>query len=400
MLQVVTDINKFRLSRSPAFFTVHTDKADQPNVRVDVSVFHKQWNDVVKLLGTDSLTPDASGNCTFELSDYFSSVPKPGFTFPESGVFTIRDEVGARFIIQINEYYGNPPAPTSYLIIPDFYYAIPGKVPSWFQHKFYATWQSWQHKLSQGDLTMSFEHLHAVSGGSFSRLVSKQDIIKLFLQCNADYAALKLKIDFVFTDGSTGQTEYQSPTQFAVKQGQVLEISMGYNTLGIDSILAAGYPGNTLHSWSVTAMNHPSVVLSFPCKFHLDPQYRPYYRQFIFRNSAGGYDTLVTTGEAIANIDYDYEIVDTPFWPATAIALRKNIRIVAGESIKCNTGLISKSKLDYLPEFFASQEPYEILDGKLLPILFKPTGILRRRDAGGVYHVDFEYYHVEKLIIE
>lgn len=403
MLTLVSNINSFRLSGTPAFLKVHTDKADQPNIRIDLSVIHLKWDDTAELIGTDSQTPGSDGNCDFEISEYFESIIVPGFTFPGTNAIKKHEAASGRYIIQCNEYYGAPPAPGSYIILPDYYHAVKGMIPKWAHNLFYRKYASFNAKISAGDTLLSFMHLLSViRNQTYVRNVSKSDTIKLFTLIASNPASvLRIKLDFVFTDGTTAEDLFLPQSLSGAKKGQVIEFDAGYNDLQLPALIAANFPGKTVASYTVTPYDgFTTALFNFQHTFIIDETYSPYRRQFLFRNSAGAFDTIVTTGQASSEVAYEYEVVNTPFWPGSSVATKKNIRTTQEESISCNTGHISKDMLAYLPEFFGSVEVYEILEGKLVPIIFNNQTILKSRDKSGLYQVDFDYYHLQSLVPE
>ena len=402
MLTLATNIHEFRLSGTPAFLKVHTDQAAQPNIRIDMSVTHFKWDGTIELIGTDSQTPGSDGNCDFEISEYFNAIIKRGFTFPGTNAIKKHEAASGRYTLWCNEYYGNPPIPRHTLMVPEPYYAVKGLIPKWAHNLFYRKYSSFDAKLKAGDTLLSFMHLiSVVRNQKYVRLVSKADTLKLFILLTEDTAsAIKIKLDFVFTDGTVENNFFLSETLIA-KKGQQIEIDAGYNDLGLPGLIPAYFPGKTVASYTVTPYDgETTALLDFQHTFIIDESYSPYRRQFLFRNFAGAFDTIVTTGQASSEVAYEYEVVNTPFWPGAAVANQKNIRTTQEESIKCNTGHVSKDLLAYLPEFFGSEEVYEILDGKLIPIVFNNQTILRSRDKSGLYHVDFDYYHLQSLVPE
>jgi hypothetical protein len=401
-LIIVQDINPWRLSGSPAFLKVRTDMAHQPNIRIDVTVFHIDANGDIAVVGTDSLVPDDVGNCVFEISEFFRYGLSPSFNMPVAGSpVSIHINAAGYFFLKAHEFYGEPPVQQDALIHPVTYYVSKGSIPQWVHHCFYNVYSSYQDKLQRADARLSLEHLAAVARDSvFERIVCKDDILKVFIHAWDDFSALKILLNLSFYDGTQANYEYQTPVGYDVLKGQVIEFDLGYHALNLDSFISNQYPGKKLRHYTASIENHLTGPLCPQHRFILNDKHHQHRRQFIFLNSMGAYDTFSANGETIIEAEYDYEIVDTPYWPGATGSLKTNFRSQYDEVIKCNTGYISKDTLAYLPEFFMSTEVYEIIENRAVPIVFKPGKIPRARDASGLYHVDFEYSHVPNLILE
>ena len=398
MLTLTTDLLPFRLSGNPAFVTVNTNKGSEPNIRIECEVFYKSGINWISA-GIDALTPDASGNCTYELSEYFGNHILPGFTFPETGsVVKIISGASRQFKIVFKEYYGTTPALTHTLTNPTIYYIVKGKIFDHFTTLFTQAYSSF-HNMLQTNMRLSLEPIRAISANKpIERRAAKADMLKIFGLAKDYLGNINVLISIFCTDGTTIPWFLSIPTNFTPEKGDVFELQCGYNRLGIDAYIAANFPGKTALYYVVIIADSVMGYITPHHKIILDQTYYPNRREFIFLNSLGAYDTFVATGRSESEIEYSYQVVDTPFWPSAALSSRKNVRTDTFQTIKCNTGFISKDVLEWLPELFTSTEVYEIVNGALVPVVISPATILRHSDETGLYSVEFEYQQAPVFI--
>jgi hypothetical protein len=391
-LTLINDLLPLRLAENPAFLKVETDQHAQENIRIECAIVYAYMGGTAVVAGAEALTPDASHQCFFNLSEYFQNPLNPSFTYPATTTFTFLTQASALFKIVLSEWFGQPPQQNQAITIPTDYFPVSGKIPESLHHLFYDTFSSLHAKITGGDARLSLEHLRAAADAkTFERKVQKQDIIKIYIQAAAATTALKLELHLVFTDATTATKTITASTQ-ALK-GQVVEIEAGHNFHDLDTWIATNHPGKTLASYTAKILDG-ATSLCPDHKYLVDDTYYPHRREFIFRNSLGAYDTFVATGQSETEIQYEYELANVPYWPQNAnMALHRNLRADTDPTIKANTGHISKDKLEWLTEFFTSTDVWEILSGKLIPVVLKPAGIVQRRDKSGLYHADFEYRH-------
>ncbi len=390
MLSVVTDINPFRLSQTPAFVTINTNKQAEPNIRIDCSAIDASGTPVA--IGTDSQTPNASGNATFELSEYFNSILKPAFQMPGSGFMRINQSLSAKFVLWVNEVYGTPPDSQSTLIHTREYFATKGKIPPALRNIFYSTFTSWENKIDAPDLRLSLEHLQAVADKRTpERIISKSEPLKFYILADRSLPNISFTETFLFTDGSTG-TRNSGTWVITPAKGQVVEFDLGYNHLGTDAWLTTNHPTKTLASYTIKIESPASSEPLMPIhRFVVDNRQHRQQRVFAFLNSVGAYDTFRATGEANTELEYDFTIADTALRPGANVTAKRKVRSSQDISVRCNTGYIKRETMLWLSEMLNSTQVFLIEGSRAIPVVLQTETATHATDAAGLVSLDFEY---------
>ncbi len=379
------------LSHNPAFFRLQSDQTSEPNLRVDLTMLESAVQ-----LGQDSLTASSNGIVTFELSEYFKTFFSPNFTFPDAGQ-NHRAVTGnyKRIGLVFEEFCGSPPVETDQLDIQEFP-VICGRIPAYLHTWFYRTYASFAAFIATNKGLMSF--------WPSTHTVSKTQTEKVYF-CNYwDFVAdqqLKCYVTIHFTDGTSGAMVQVGASATAIsRQWQVWEFHTGYNTLGIDAIALAQAPTKTVSGYDVEIGLATNDIRSNKISYLLDQSYYVNRREFIFRNPLSGYDTFIATGSAQITADYQPEIINVlPWWGITGNG-RKTIRTTFDETVECNSGFVSAQTMEAMPQFFESEEVYEIIAGKLYPIGFPQQSVIRHSDKKGLYYFTFSYMYLPINVIE
>lgn len=126
--------------------------------------------------------------------------------------------------------------------------------------------------------------------------------------------------------------------------------------------------------------------------FH--PEIEPYAKVFVFRNSLGFIETLVTTGQRSSNQSLISETADmkvnnlqaatTKVVSGNLLAFNKRL----SDEITQNTGWMKKSQFNFYRDFIRSEFQYELVNGYLYPIVI--TG----EDLGGQSDSDLNFARV------
>lgn len=376
------------LSDSQAFFRLNSDDVSEPNLYLVATVFKSAVN-----VGSDNLTPDASGNFHFELSDYFKPHLNPVFTYPDINVpFAAATGNYQLFGITFEQFYGIPPAEDTQIDIQE-HAVIYGRIPKYLFSWFYRNYSSFYDFLTKTHSCLSF--------WPTTHYITKAQTEKLFF-CNYWYNAsgesLNLEITLHFSDGTSDNITLAKTTSPLIRLFLVHEFHVGYNALDLDTIMLQ-YQGQTLVSYDVE-IAVSGTVKSAKYTYILDELPYPDRREFIFRNSLGGYDTFISKGQAEASSQYSPEIINVASWWGVTGKAKKTIRTDYDETVKCFSGFVSAAQMAAMPEFFESDDAYEIINGKLYPITFPEQDIVRQTDKNGLLSFEFEYARVPVNAVE
>jgi len=372
------------LSHHPSFWRVQSDDPSEPNLRVDATI-----RNGMETVGIDSLPADASGIVAHELSEYFKTLFQPSFTFPDTGQpFRVVPENIKHLGIIFEEFSGTPPTEVYQLDIQE-HPVIYGRIPDYLHTWFYRNYNSFSDYLT---LTKNF-----LTFWPSSHKVTKTQTEKLFF-CNWWWTSghtLKCYVTLRFTDG-TSSARYQAGNETIpmARQYLVWEFHTGYTALAIGAYIKLYHQGKTVESYEVEIGISPSDIRSAKHTYIIDNDYYPNRREFIFRNPLGGYDTFVATGKAETISEYEPEIIDELTWYNASGNARKILRTTFGETIECNSGFVSKDITAAMPQFFESDDVYEIVSGKLYPVGFPKQQITRKTDRNGLSYFTFTYSYM------
>jgi len=130
----------------------------------------------------------------------------------------------------------------------------------------------------------------------------------------------------------------------------------------------------------------------------LEKDYRPVYggHQLIYRTSLGALDTITLRGEADFENDYQrsqYAQVAFPDEYANGL-LRGRLgqqRAIEQRSIKAATGFLSKYRADSLADLLLSEEVYEVMNGKLVPVIVNTSNVKLYSNSDRLFALEIQY---------
>ncbi len=320
--------------------------------------------------GEDLLTPDDDGLAIIDIAEYLLPECNPSFTWPEpSSSIIIHSDFAKAFQLQFADAYDFE---VKKLYSPsDVYYALAGGLDS-FMRK-----QNWNIK------SLIDEHMIFLTNQPDNKKIRYDQPERLFFMLTKSVSQLKLQFTCNFSEGhvETKLVTFDYPEAYCVHE---LVITPDTNSL---DALVSGY---SLESFSVYLRDQDNERISEIRSYEIDRNIYFQEKTFLFRNSLSGYDTLRTTGqnnysEAFSKqkILVNKEIPETQTWDHNVV-----------HSNTANSGNIlldSREAVDWMIEFFLSQEIYEIIDGIKVPIMITSSKIKKYADGEFLFDVDFTY---------
>ncbi len=386
-LSLISQPPELGISHNPSFWRLQSDEAGSDNLRVDAKVILDGTT-----IGTDSIPVDSGYISTFELSEYFKTLFTPAFTFPDVAMPPIPHQVATGNYKHVDlifeEFCGSPPIETNQLDIQE-YSVIYGRIPAYLHTWFYRSYNSFLDYLIATKNFLTF--------WPSTHYIVKAQTEKLFF-CNTWYNAgdtLKVYITLHFVSGNRVTRELiGDPTAAMSRPYQVWEFHVGYNALRLTAFMKSNYPDEEIESYDIEIGTASNAIKSASHSYILDNKHYPKRREFIFRNSLGGYDTFIATGQASQSSEYEPEIIQVlPYWGVSGNA-RRTIRTTWDETVECNSGFLTDDKLAAMPQFFESDDVYEIIAGQLYPVGFPKQTVLRKTDKHGMKYIQFSYAYL------
>jgi len=342
------------------------------------------------LTGTDKLYPEVPGSIQADLSEYLRSGLQSlkQFVYPEQGnaPWNDRTDLVKEYKIKVQECYtdgnGDEVIITSTPLENRF--ALRGKIPRWLKQKFYAENNNYLAHLINNKAFLTF-----APKTRFTTTSMMQKLGFLVTWVPEAGEKLKLKIDLVFTDGSTAS--YTTTQESAVLSVySLIEFSVGYAPLAIATYVDNNYPLKTVDSYSLTVMLG-EVVKSEKRTFVIDRTSHKGDHCFIFANSAGYYDTWLAKGSSDLSSSFEYDVVNQQRVGVTNNQEEAVADVSSADVITCRSGYFNQEFAEYLAEFFESREIYEDMGTYLVPVVINNARILRKKDSETFYSVEFEY---------
>ena len=338
------------------------------------------------LFGTDKITPPNDGVCVFDPTDYLLPHFDVKFQFPVSDIFILRNDSIVQYVVRVCEQYGSPIQ--SYKVsTSSVFYALPGKLADDSLLNQYTAGQSFWDRLPY---TKQF-----LSGSPASKISSISSPEKLYFLVYYAYSGVaKLKISVAFTNGTSGS--FWSD-EFAVSKFDVIEINCGYDVLQIQNFINSSHPGKIAASWSVQ-IYHFTGLSSLPVSevksFVIDPRSYVFERFFIFQNAFGYFETLRTTGKAaVSNSverDQHYNNKPAAFDPTHRNRFSRSYEFA--ESIELYSGYFQNYDTAFwAKEAFLSDNVFEVINDKIVPVVVLSDSIEIRKDSVGVFFFKIDY---------
>ncbi len=195
---------------------------------------------------------------------------------------------------------------------------------------------------------------------------------------------LPLQVIFNVLDNTGAVYTYALPVTLTCDKWSIGCAPAGFNQTGLQALVP---DGNYAVSYTVEVVSESAQVVA-PVTFLLE--YRNFYRTstLLYRNSLGSLETIVLRGQVDAMADYDRQQAQQsvpPDYFQKMTVLPQVTDNVSEESAKFkgDTGFLSRQAADKLRDLFLSPQKYELVDGKLLPVVIntKSTTFYTNRDS-------------------
>jgi hypothetical protein len=395
MITVINQPPVVCLSENPAIMLIETDIDSGENLHIVVEP--KYYNRLVAI-GSDVLYPPYEGRAECDLSEYLRSAfgdqvaISDHFLYPESSIARMLEDQSLRYSIKIREGIGFPAVYTDTTIADR--YVVPGQIPKWIRNSFYKNYDSFWDWIQTVHPFLTLQ-----PDNQKTTLAQTRKLYWMMWYDPATQHNLKLNIHLQFTDGTDGDWVRSTVPEEDWNQYAIYEISVGYTGLGIAAKITADYPGKTLQSYTLSLVADEGAAVSESRTFIIDRTQHDAEREFVFRNSVGGYDTFMFTGTGEAQRDHSNESVkvnNTTHGLATKRALFADV----DETMKVSSGWLTPAERLYLSELYNSTEVYEITTSGLMPIVIKKQGIISEKDNDTLIAHQLEYERVVNYYFE
>jgi len=331
-------------------------------------------------IGEDILPVDADLEATFDIHRLFADRVYSEFKYPEASdqILTKRDYHCREYRIRYFEQYGSPITPGK-LTESSSYYILAAGI-SHLQEAIYNRQASslWA-KLGYNQYFLTWSPVE--------KLIDRYTTEKLYYLVRSSIASLEMKIEIHYNDSTPTSTIIKSTVASPVDKA-VYEVVCSLNVLQL-----TGYDQNTIDYYRVWMEDGSSDRISEIRTFRMDYANHEEVRQFLFRNSLGGYDTLRTTGIVSSDLEHERTTLQKVLGPDFTEA---DHQVAAGsvsevQTYKANTGWKSREDIAWIRDFLLSKQVYQLVVGKLIPIVITSPQAHQATDREDLYSIDFEY---------
>jgi len=347
------------------------------------------------VIGEDSLPVDAAGTAYFDFSEYLRAELSSTFAFPENSqqLMIKRENCCKDYTVRYCEFYSEADIPLMHKMTQKGpFKALTGGLGSetlalynrnntnWYNqlgmNHMFLTWHPGQKKTSQFDIQKLYYLVHTA-------LISH----------NVTHVNLYTGLNYTLNGASCNTTALKAT--LAASKGDVLEICCGYSRLGLDADASLLASGSTVKSYDVFLKDDAGNIISEIRNFVLDANHYENYRQFIFRNSFGAFETVRCTAVQSREAAYENTVIDhTRIFNFTERGgdSKKDKALEVAKYV-VNTGWITKKELDWARELFLSKEVYEIKNGVLYSVVITSEAHALGKDNDTLQNAVFEYIY-------
>jgi hypothetical protein len=377
-----------------------TDQGEDEVLQDFFGIIFQTWvkrNSAMVKLAEDLLAIDASGYAITSVSEIIKAEFEGWyeFEFPEADAnsFIQRTHLLLPFYVRYAEHYGNPPA-VQKLTTATWFYALNGGVPPWKQSEIYEAYDSYWDRILA---LKNFLTWHPTS--KKTDVLATEKLYFVAWDTHAQTYDIRLRvICYPYNDGATKDITL---TQ-AMNYMDVWEIEVSYarlNTLiGIASNFNGG-PGEYYTVEVIKLVTGVETALSEVRKYYLDYNEYQNEKNFLYRTSLGSYDTLRATGMNETSFSQDRTFINKTYLKEFELAfhIKRQGFVEDAEKVKCNSGWITEiDELDAWLDLINSDDVYEIIDGKIYPVIITSTDTPQySSDPAPAYVVEFEYERTE-----
>jgi hypothetical protein len=336
-------------SENPVVLTVNVpDHASKDFLRVicEVWVERDYLSDSYEKIFEAEQPVDSQGSTLFDMRDVLDSFLNP--QLPGTSIQR-QEQQFCRFYLRYFERSGNPPVNGSFTQVQEntlllggvseLEYARGNFFGLHFANKPFYTWQPAE-----------------------KHVAPDQPEYLLFVVNSFDYTAFDVvvKLYYLAADGSESSSEHVIFSRDSVSKYEPYLFPVGVEQLHLLDYHCAE-SGLTLDRYEVFCRSGSSIVSELRT-YILDYSQNIYRRYFLYQNSLGGWDTLVTTGKKEEELSIDTETQER-YLPPNHSPLEQPRRVVqrtAEPEVTISTGYKAKAMMQALQDFLLAREIYTI----------------------------------------
>lgn len=331
-------------------------------------------------ISEDILPVDSANKASFDIRRNFADQLDSVFKFPEASdqLMILRENMCREYKVRYFERYGSDLTVQKIGESASFWVLNAGI--SYLQEAIYNRQDSsfWD-KLGY--------NLYFLTWQPKTKYIDRYQTEKLYYLVQAAIANLLLKIEINYNDATPQSILTKDTTAGPTNKG-VYELALTLNVLQL-----AGYDQGNIDNYRVWMEDGASNRISEIRTYVMDYEHHEYVRCFLFLNSLGGFDTLRTTGDVSDGIEHERTEISKVLGEDFT---EMDHQVAAGsvyetKVYKANTGWKEAEDISWIRDFLLSKQVYQLIAGKLVPIVITSTKATQRIDKEDLYSISFEY---------
>lgn len=212
------------------------------------------------------------------------------------------------------------------------------------------------------------------------KIIDSSATVKLYYYVTEKITGIQARVKI-----NDDENQISSLTVQTVEDGKVYEIILSPRFIFSEAELP------DIWKFDVWLVKQNSDIISEVKSFYIDWFYHEFRREFLFSNSyKGAYDSFVFYGKSEENADLNNYLYEHRITDIELKGVRQS-RSLLQETFKATTGFLNRDTLYYLDELLQSEDRYEVIGGRLYPIVITSSKIFRRRDGDDLYKLQIEY---------
>ena len=264
-------------------------------------------------------------------------------------------------------------------------YSLNGMIPPCRQQEFYQSQESLWDYITSNNLP----YLTWLVLGKVTDINAPE---RMYLITPANIPEVMIYLFVNYNDGE--EQEAQIAIERTWYPYEVVEID-----LNIKQLLPEA-DWDVITGYSVHLSNEAETWTTGTLSFTIDNKSYPNLRYFLFQNSLGGFECARFTGEAAFELSYQRDIYDQAYLSEVpGMPVKSQLTPQRQETAKLNTGWISLVQLMWFEDFLASNQVFEIKNGKRFPVVVTQDKLETHRDNSFLYSLTIAVEYLDAPFI-
>lgn len=373
------------LNYSASGIVAGVDAEYRENFHLNIEVYDE--NGLIENSQKES-EPDSANTAEFNISDVLQSLVSTEFEYPEDSdeLMVVRTECIKKYKFRYWESYGVPAA-NEKMYESSWYYVMKGRSAYMQTTEYHELNTSWWSNLLTSHKFLTLQPNYKKVGTS--------QVEKLFFLNHTDYSGdTILKVKLYFTDGTNTTEDIETLADF--EKYQVIECCVGYSAMELADVS----PTKTVEKYEVW-LEQDSNQISEKRTYYVDLEYHKRVRYFLFSNSLCGYDTMRALGVGTSEAGYSTKKVskELPYnytskhreFVQTEVEETRTFTAHFGVLNNISGDVYAADWMNYLRQIMFSQDRYEIINSRIVPIQSITEKVPLHNDKSKIYGFMFTY---------